>query len=171
MRRLSRQQIHGMRQQRKHRLKRAFGSGRTARQIHNQRTSGNSTHSPAKGRKRSMFQTLSPHSFRQAIYQPLAYQPCSIRGHVPGSKPCSSRGHNQPRIARIMPQSRNNRVHLVRHNPHQDIIDARSFQQPGNGRSGDIDLLSPGTTITDRQYNCASIGGKSLIHPNSLRRE
>lgn len=169
MGRVSRQQSEGMRQQWKHRLQRALCPGRAARQIDDQRLSRDAADGTAKRREWSVLQAISPHPFRYALNQPLAYQPGSVRSHVSCRQPCPSGGDDQLRVARIVPQGRDDCIHLVGQNPHRHRADSRSLQQPGDRRPGDVDLLAFGAAVADRKYNRTCIGRKPLIHPYSLR--
>lgn len=171
MLRFSSQQIQRMRQQRKHRAKRTLRSRRASRQIHNQRLTGYSAYSAAKCCKWSMLQTLGTHPLGQPIYDSLAHQPGGIRGHVPGGQSCTSSGDDQLGVSRIMPQSRNDCVYVVRQNSQQHAFKSGSFQYSGDGRTGDIRLLPPGAAVADGNDNRTSFGRKSLIHPHSLRLE
>ncbi len=170
MRRVSRQQSQGMRQQRKHRSQRALRPCWTSRQIHNQSLSCNPTNCTTKRREWSVLQAISPHPFRYALNQPLAHQPGSVRGHVPCRQPCPSGGDNQLRITRIVPQGRDDCIHLIGQDSHGYCTNSSGLQQPGDGWPGDIDLFAPGAAIADREHNRTCIGRKPLIHPYSLRR-
>jgi hypothetical protein len=156
-----------MRQQRHNRLQRTHRSRRTARQIHNQRCTARTANRTAQRSQRSMFQPRSTHPFRHPINQPVTDQPRSLRSYVPRSQPSPSGGHNQPYNFCVTSQRLGDQIQLIgqrlRGNAHSGGLQQLPHHWPRN-----VDLLSPGAAIADRQHNSGNIPKEILTHPSSL---
>jgi hypothetical protein len=158
-----------MRKQRQNRRQRALRSRRATRQVYDQRLSQRSAHRTAQRSKRRMPQSISAHPFPQSVDQPFTDQPGGLRSHVPRSQPCTPRSHNQVRTLCMSSQRYCYQIQLVGQCLCRHQARTSGLQQLTDGRSGQIDLLSPRAAVADRQHNGANIGRKPLGHAPSLR--
>ena len=107
-----------------------------------------------------MLQSFCPHPLRQPIDQPFADQTGGIGSDVARGETGSSGGDYQLGVPRIVPQGHNDGVDLVRHGPHEHGGDSGRLEQSGNGRAGDVLLLTFGAAVAHSQYNGTRLGRK-----------
>jgi len=163
------QQIERVRQQWKDRRKRGPRTGRTARQVDNQRVANGAADRAAERGKRCVQKTFSAHSFGQAIDEPVADKPGGLWGHVSDGKPSATRRHNKIGFGSVSPQGRGDQVQLIRERLRRRNAQPGSLQELTDDGAGLVHPLATEAAIADRQNDGTSLNGRTWSHPPSVR--
>ena len=153
-----------MRQNRQDRCQRALGSGRTSGEVNDQGTTDSAAHSTAEGRKRCMAKAIGAHHLRQSFDDAVADQPGSLGGDIARSKASASSGNDKVRSARMVAQSLDDLVEVVRKRMDSGVMNSSLDQKASDGRPGEV-LLGPlETAVTDGKNDGSGIRTKTRNH-------